>query len=454
MTSGNIECTAASNYAGGYVSGGGTFPHVLRTYKDNRMKKNIGVYIHIPFCARKCAYCDFYSLQGSSVAALMPKYHKALLRHIAESAQQLRGYYIDTVYFGGGTPSFYGAGRLIELFEALKNTGSVLIDCEVTAEVNPDSVTKADLLKMRRAGFNRLSVGVQSADDGMLRRIGRLHNFSQAEEAVVNARLAGFRNVSIDLMYGLPSQSREGWADTLTRAAALKPDHISCYGLKLAEGTELYTFKDTPFIPDDDTQADMYLYAVEALSRFGYRQYEISNFAKRGFESRHNMKYWRGEEYISFGAAAHSYVGGLRYNYIADADEYARRIMSGDPVVDQTEEISTREQASEYLMLGLRTVQGISEEEYRAIYPCSFEPIEDKLRFCAKHGLAVKNDGRWSLTPRGFLVSNVIIGEVLESQTQQHAILVRKLRPEQEDMQMGMTMFDKKQEEIPLFQGI
>ena len=418
------------------------------------MKKNIGVYIHIPFCARKCAYCDFYSLQGSAGSSLIPEYHKALLRHIAESSQQLRGYYIDTVYFGGGTPSYYGAGRLIELFEALKSTGSVLVDSEVTAEVNPDSVTKTDLVKMRRAGFNRLSVGVQSANDAMLKNLGRLHNFAQAEEAVVNARLAGFKNVSIDLMYGLPSQTRDDWADTLTRAAALKPDHVSCYGLKLAEGTELYIFKDSPFLPDDDMQADMYLYAVEALSRYGYRQYEISNFAKRGFESRHNMKYWRGEEYISFGAAAHSYVGSLRYNYIADASEYARRIMRGDPVIDQSEEITRFEQASEYLMLGLRTVHGISEEEYRAIYPSSFEFIEKRLELYAKHGFAQKSDGRWSFTPRGFLVSNTLIGDVLDAQTQQRTDSARAWRAEQEDAQISMSMFDKKQEEIPLFHGI
>jgi len=418
------------------------------------MKKNIGVYIHIPFCARKCAYCDFYSLQGSAGSSLIPEYHKALLRHIAESSQQLRGYYIDTVYFGGGTPSYYGAGRLIELFEALKSTGSVLVDSEVTAEVNPDSVTKADLVKMRRAGFNRLSVGVQSANDAMLKNLGRLHDFAQAEEAIVNARLAGFKNVSIDLMYGLPSQTRDDWADTLTRAAALKPDHVSCYGLKLAEGTELYVFKDSPFLPDEDMQADMYLYAVEALSRYGYRQYEISNFAKRGFESRHNMKYWRGEEYISFGAAAHSYVGGLRYNYIADANEYARRIMRGDPVIDQSEEITRFEQASEYLMLGLRTVHGISEEEYRAIYPSSFESIEKRLELYAKHDLAQKSDGRWSFTPRGFLVSNTLIGDVLDAQTQQRTDSARAWRTEQEDTQISMSMLDKKQEEIPLFHGI
>lgn len=418
------------------------------------MKKNIGVYIHIPFCAQKCAYCDFYSLPGPKGAKLMDKYHKALLKHISESSQQLRGYYIDTVYFGGGTPSYYGADRLIELLDALKNTGSLLTSSEITAEVNPDSVTRQALMKMRRAGINRLSIGVQSTNDVMLKRIGRIHDFAQAEEAVVNARIAGFKNVSIDLMFGLPSQSRDEWADTLTRAAALKPDHISCYGLKLAEGTELYSFKDTPFIPDDDMQADMYLYAVEALSRFGYRQYEISNFAKRGYESRHNLKYWRGEEYISFGAAAHSYVGNLRYNYIADAERYADAIMLGEQVVDQTEEITEFERASEYLMLGLRTVNGISEEEYRALYPCSFDLIEKRLGFYAEHNWAVKRDGRWSFTPEGFLVSNTLIGEILDAQTRQRSMYVRAWQEEQPDMEDQMSMFTKKQGEIPLFQGI
>ena len=392
------------------------------------MKKNLGVYIHIPFCARKCSYCDFYSLAGQS--QLIKKYHHALLRHISESAQQLAGYYIDTVYIGGGTPSYYGADRLIEIFDALKKYGNVLIESEVTVEVNPDSIKKQDLIKLRKAGFNRVSIGVQSADDEILKKIGRIHNFAAAETAVENARAAGFNNISIDLMYGLPSQSRENWAETITKAVMLKPDHISCYGLKVCEGTELYILKDTPFLPDDDTQADMYLYAVDALRKYGFRQYEISNFAKKGHESRHNMKYWTGEEYIGFGAAAHSYMGCVRYGNIPDAAKYIENIFSGEAVVEQTEKINAFERGSEYLMLGLRTVRGISGEEYRSIYPADFGPIEEKLKICREHGWAVQNGDRWNFTPEGFLLSNILIGQVLDAQTEQNVSQPRPWRTE------------------------
>jgi oxygen-independent coproporphyrinogen-3 oxidase len=208
------------------------------------MEKNLGVYIHIPFCVGKCAYCDFYSLAGHE--KLMPAYQHALLYHIKEYEPQLDGYLSDTVYFGGGTPSYYGSDRLISIFNPLKNTVTYLLEAEVTAEVNPDSVTKADLVRMRRAGFNRLSIGVQSANDALLKSLGRRHNFAAAEETVKNAREAGFENISIDLIYGLPSQSRDSWADTFNRAASLKPEHISCYGLKIEEGSQLYIYKDSP----------------------------------------------------------------------------------------------------------------------------------------------------------------------------------------------------------------
>ena len=196
------------------------------------MEKYLGIYFHIPFCARKCAYCDFYSLAGK--AAFMPQYQKAVLTHVRESASQLSGYYIDTVYFGGGTPSLYGADRLIGLLDSLKKYGRLMIDSEVTLEVNPDSANLTDLIKLRKAGFNRVSIGIQSTDDAMLKKIGRLHNYASAVEAVSIARKAGFQNVSIDLMFGLPGQTRESWAEDLNRAMLLKPDHISCYGLKLA----------------------------------------------------------------------------------------------------------------------------------------------------------------------------------------------------------------------------
>ncbi|MCQ2452298.1 MAG: radical SAM family heme chaperone HemW [Oscillospiraceae bacterium] len=378
------------------------------------MDKTLGIYVHIPFCARKCSYCDFYSLAGSS--ALMPKYHKALLAHIRESAPQLAGYYTDTVYFGGGTPSLYGASRLIEVLNAIKTNGRLLLDSEITAEMNPDSVTLAELKSMRKAGFNRISIGVQSTNDEILKKIGRLHTYAQAEQAVAAARAAGFKNISIDLMYGLPGQTRELWAEDLSRAMALKPDHISCYGLKLAENTEMYILKDSPFLPDDDTQADMYLYAVEYLTRQGYRQYEISNFAKKGYESRHNLKYWTGAEYLGFGAAAHSFIGSCRFGNLASIEGYCSALAEGGPIVDQYEKINAFERASEYLMLGLRTNRGICAEEYRRIYPADFSGIEDRLTTCAGYGWAVESNGFWHFTPKGFLISNVLIGQVLDAQ--------------------------------------
>lgn len=378
------------------------------------VEKYLGIYFHIPFCAKKCSYCDFYSLAGAS--GQMARYQKALLAHIRESAPQLDSYYIDTVYFGGGTPSFYGASRLIELLDALKRQGRLLVESEITAEVNPDSVTLHDLTRLRRAGFNRLSVGIQSTHDDILRKIGRLHDYSSAENAVKNARAAGFGNVSIDLIYGLPGQTMELWAEDLSRAVALKPDHISCYGLKLAEGTEMYVLKDSPFLPDDDIQADMYLYTVEYLARQGFIQYEISNFAKKDRESRHNMKYWTGQEYLGFGAAAHSFIGRSRFSNVPDVAAYCRAMEEGTALIDQIETIDALGLAGEYLMLGLRMTRGISADEYRHIYPSDFSRIEECLKSFENYGWAVNPNGRWRLTPKGFLISNVLIGQVLEAQ--------------------------------------
>ena len=255
------------------------------------MEPRLGIYIHIPFCASKCGYCDFYSCAGA--ADRMADYQHALLEHIEESAGRIAPAYIDTVYFGGGTPSFYGAARLIELLDAVKATGRLLKRAEVTVEVNPDSVRLHDLRALHKAGFNRLSIGMQSANNDILKMIGRRHSFHQVEMTVKNARTAGFDNVSLDLIYGLPSQTRSDWADTLAKAIALRPEHISGYGLKLEEGTPMYELKDSPLIPSDDEQADMYLCMVDELRRYGYEQYEISNFSIPGYESRHNLKYWQ-----------------------------------------------------------------------------------------------------------------------------------------------------------------
>ena len=381
------------------------------------MNKKLGVYIHIPFCASKCGYCDFYSLAGCD--RLMPKYHAALLEHIKEAGEQLRDFYVDTVYFGGGTPSFYGARRICDIFNTLKCSALVYKTAEVTVEVNPDSIKKRDMHTLLSEGVNRLSIGAQSANDDILKLIGRRHNWKQVELTVQNAREAGFKNISLDLIYGLPSQTKEDWAATLDRAAALHPDHISCYGLKLEEGTPMFAYKSSPFLPDDDEQADMYLYTVETLARFGYKQYEISNFALPRKESRHNLKYWRLRDYMGFGPGAHSCVGDVRYSYVRDVERYISGLRGEDTIIDEYEKIGLIERASEYIMLGMRTTRGISEKEYHNVYRSDFAPIGELLKEYEYKGWAVRDGERWHFTPSGFLLSNLLIGLMLERQAEQ-----------------------------------
>ena len=381
------------------------------------MDRKLGIYIHIPFCASKCGYCDFYSLAGCD--KLMPKYHDALLAHITEAAPQMSAYHIDTLYFGGGTPSHYGAKRITEVFNTLKRTAKVLKASEVTVEINPDSATKRDLAALRKEGVNRLSIGMQSANDDILKLIGRRHNFKQVEKVMKDARNVGFDNISLDLIYGLPSQSKNDWADTLAKALALKPEHISCYGLKLEEGTPMYSYKGSPFLPDDDEQSDMYLYMVETLGQFDYPQYEISNFALQGYESKHNLKYWNLDDYMGFGPGAHSCVGGVRYSFNPYLEKYISGIQQSEDIIDEYEKVSPLDKAAEYIMLGMRMTRGISGGEYYKIYRNDFEPIEDLLDQFQKKGWVVRNEDRWAFTSTGFLLSNLLIGALLEVQSQQ-----------------------------------
>ncbi len=350
----------------------------------------------------------------------MPHYQDAVLIQLQETMPRLKGYLIDTVYFGGGTPSYYGAKRILEILRELKYSNLLLRSSEITMEANPDSVRRKDLRALRREGVNRISLGAQCANDEILRLIGRRHTWRQVELAVRRARKAGFRNISLDLIYGLPSQSREDWAETLAKAIALKPAHLSCYGLRLEEGTPLYQeYLNSPLIPSEDDQADMYLYAVDLLERHGYRQYEISNFARPGFESRHNLKYWRLGDYIGFGAAAHSNLGNLRYSYTRNVREYISGVLGEENIIDEEEELTDFNRAAEYLMLGMRTARGISREEYTRLYRSSFDALEEVLDAFVTNGWAVREGDRWHFTAGGFLVSNVLIGVLLEAQTKE-----------------------------------
>ena len=379
-------------------------------------KPALGLYIHIPFCKAKCAYCDFYSLANSEEK--MDAYMAALLRHLEEVAPRAAGMQVDTVYFGGGTPSYLGAARLCRILQTVLRRYDVARDAEITLEANPDSAGDwKELRKLRRAGFNRLSLGVQSTDDALLRRIGRVHTYEQVQQAVMAARKAKFTNLSLDLIYGLPGQTMEDWQRTLADAVALGPEHLSCYGLKLEEGTPLWQQRQTLTLPDDDAQADMYLYTVAALGEMGYEQYEISNFAKSGKESRHNLKYWRMEEYAGFGPGAHSDFGGVRYGYVRDIDSY----IAGRLVLSESETDSTLARDYEYVMLSLRTAAGIDRQTFEKRYRQRFQPMETLFEQYEKAGLASRTEGGWRLTPRGFLVSNSIIAALQEALAQQRA---------------------------------
>ena len=392
------------------------------SFSSRGEKTPLGIYIHIPFCRSKCQYCDFYSIPGKG-DHLMRDFRRAIIAHIKESGSLAPGYRVDTIYFGGGTPTYFGAWGLTAILNTIRKNFDVSPNAEITFEANPDSVTPLLLHKLRSEGFNRVSLGIQCDDDAILKTIGRPHTYAQAVKAVKMIRRAGFRNVSVDLMYGLPGQTLEMWEKTVNHVLHLDPDHISCYGLKVEEGTPLYAYQDQYNLPDDDLQADMYLAMVDILRRKGYRQYEISNFAKREMASKHNLKYWNGGEYLGFGPAASSDFAGKRFTIIRDLPGYIHGIHSGGQVMDDMQEIPSRERAGEYLMLRLRTTAGISREEYERKYLLNFEPLVEVLDRACLRNLAMSNGkGGYRLTPEGFLLSNSVISDLLIAQEKCQAI--------------------------------
>ena len=380
---------------------------------NTKNKTPLGVYVHVPFCRSKCQYCDFYSLTCRDDKSI-ETYLRAICAHIKESGALTPGYKVDTIYFGGGTPSYLGADALATILTTIRRSFDVDPNAEITLEANPDSVSDQLLRRLKAEGFNRISLGVQTDDDEMLKKLGRPHDYAQVIGAVQRIRKAGFKNLSLDLMYGLPGQTLYNWKDTLERVITLNPDHISCYALKLEEGTPLYDCKEILNIADDDVQADMYLAAVEILRGYGFRQYEISNFARKGLYSRHNMKYWTGGEYLGFGPNASSDFGGRRFVIVRDLQGYINGIKTGGEVLQEMDEVPLRERAGEYLMLRLRTITGINRTEYERKFLLPFDEIEAALERSRSLGYAVcSEEGRWRLTPKGYLISNDIITDLL-----------------------------------------
>lgn len=378
--------------------------------KFSYRNKPLGLYLHIPFCVKKCGYCDFYSVEDRE---LMKEYVSALLLHIRSYGKVCSGYTVDTVYIGGGTPTCLGPKYLGRILQEIRNKFPLTEDVEITVECNPESTDKKVLDVMKKQGVNRLSFGVQSAHDEELRAIGRIHTFAQAKEAVELAREKGFANISLDLMYGLPGQTREMFLDSVEQCLGLEPQHLSCYGLKLEPGTPMG--RENPVLPDDDAQADTYLAMCERLRDKGYEHYEISNFAKPGCRSRHNMKYWDLSEYLGLGPGAHSFMNGRRFAFARDLKAY----IGGEDIVQDEDEVPTFQRQGEYLMVRLRTADGVDFLDLEKRYNIDSTPYEEAFRGLMGNGLVAHQGTRWYLTEKGFLVSNSIINIVVAAGQEQ-----------------------------------
>ena len=372
--------------------------------------KPLAIYIHVPFCARKCAYCDFASFAGREDA--WEDYFAALHAEMDAWVDCLRAYEARSVFFGGGTPSLVPAEYISGALNHLRRLLPFAPDCEITLEANPGTLTADKLEAYRRAGVNRLSIGVQSFDADLLRNLGRIHTPGQAVDAVRMAADAGFENLSIDLMYALPGQSMAQWSETLARAVSLPIRHISAYSLIVEPGTEMERRVECgeAHIPDDDLVNGMQRMAVQRLAEHGLARYEISNFAVPGYESRHNLTYWQDGDYLGLGSAAHSLVENERFSNPPELARY----LAGKRMCERTAR-SLRDHREEVLMLSTRTLRGLDLARWRAEFGENFEETHARqLRKLENYGLIEIEDGFLRLTPVGLELQNSVVLELMD----------------------------------------
>jgi len=373
------------------------------------------IYIHIPFCLRKCSYCDFNSYDNPDISP--PAYVELLRSEISATAAGLALQPAPTLYFGGGTPSILRPAEIARLIAAVSSCCGLAEDAEVTLEANPGTITLASLEGYLAAGVNRLSIGVQSLDDAELQLLGRIHSAAEARAAIAMARKAGFGNIGIDLMHSLPGQSMATWRSTLSEAVAMGPQHISAYGLTAEEGTPFAAMvaQGSMHLPEEDLAAEMFELTAELLLQTGYEHYEIANFALPGFRSRHNQVYWRRGDYLGIGAGAHSFLRspgfGIRWENPAKLADYAAGAMEGRKL-DGTMSISRREAMAEFFFLGLRLTAGVDpgrfNEEFGVNVEAAFPGVLERQ---IKSGLMVMEGRMLRLTPRGLLLANRVMQE-------------------------------------------
>ncbi len=389
-------------------------------------ERSLGLYLHLPFCKQKCNYCDFYS---GTDQTLMEPYLFALKKQIRDAAPECENYTVDTVFFGGGTPTVLPTFELVALMQTIAAFYHLAPDAEITIEANPKTVTTASLRPLRECGYNRISFGVQSADDNQLRALGRIHTFADAQISVESALAAGFADWNLDAMYGIPYQTKDSLLRTLQAFISLAPVHLSVYGLRVEPQTPFGRMKERLILPSEEEQADMYAELVTFLQSAGYAQYEISNFAKSGKVCRHNLKYWNCEPYLGFGAAAYSDFEGCRFGYTRSIVDYVetvrhsdagfpRSAQKSDPYANITEEWDHPDilaRRTEYVMLRLRLCVGVVHAVYAARFGRDFlADYGERLAKYREGGFVCGDQKRTALTKKGMEVSNYILSDILD----------------------------------------
>ncbi len=391
--------------------------------KQNENVKKLGIYLHIPFCAKKCDYCDFLSAPAGREE--QKKYVAALKKEIILQAERIlekKNYAVDTVFFGGGTPSLLLAEEIAEIVEVLQNNFQIENDAEITLEANPGTLSENKLRCYKESGINRLSIGLQSAVNQELKELGRIHTFEQFKENYAAARGTGFDNINVDLMNALPGQTLAGWEQTLQQVAALQPEHISAYSLIVEKNTPFYERMEQGklSLPEEEEERKMYYRTEELLTACGYHRYEISNYAMIGKESRHNLKYWSGEEYLGLGLGAASYLIGetAPYGYRKKNTDtlhlYEESVEKGN-LLSMEEQILKKEDAmEEFMFLGLRKMQGVIKRDFLEKFGENvFDIYGEVIEKQKKQGLLLEDGEYLCLTKRGIDISNYVMSEYL-----------------------------------------
>lgn len=377
------------------------------------MEKKLSIYVHIPFCKQKCLYCDFLSAPASIQDQEV--YIKALVREIEKEAPKYKNYIVDTIFFGGGTPSLLDPKQVSLLMKTLKGNYRVEKNAEITIECNPATADLEKLSYFRKKGINRISIGLQTADNKQLKCLGRIHSFEEFLDTYENARTAGFENINVDIMQAIPGQDIESCMDTVVKVVELGPEHISAYSLIVEEETPFFAMDLE--LPTEEEEREMYYATRRYLKNQGYGQYEISNYAKEGYACKHNIAYWTGKDYAGFGIGAASYVKGVRFTNISDREMYVKNLLEDktvDEIRSEVHKLTKEEQMEEFMFLGLRMIRGVSEEDFKKRFGVTLKSKYEKvLEQHMKDYLISYQDKRYALTPRGIDVSNYVMADYL-----------------------------------------